>query len=75
MDFSTRIGFNLPSEQNARLTIFNIAGQIVYQKDIGGQIGYNEIVIEKSELNATGVLQYRLDTRDNSATKRMVVIE
>ena len=72
---ATKIGFNLPGAQSARLTIINMSGQILFQKNMDGHIGYNEITIDKSELNASGVLQYRLDTQDNSATKRMVVTE
>ena len=72
---STRIGFNLPDEQTAKLTIFNIAGQVMLVKNINGTAGYNEINISKSELNASGVFHYRLDTREKTATKKMVIIE
>ena len=74
-DNSTSIVFLLPREQTARLTIVNMAGQVVYRKIIDGQTGYNEVIITKSELHASGIFQYRLDTQDNSATKRMVVTE
>jgi len=35
----------------------------------------NTVKVQKSELNATGVLYYQLDAADHTATKRMVVIE
>ena len=74
-DNSTSIVFLLPREQTARLMIVDMAGQVVFKKSINGQIGYNEVIITKSELRASGIFQYRLNTQDNSATKRMVVTE
>jgi hypothetical protein len=37
--------------------------------------GYNEININKSDLNASGVMYYRLETPEHTATKKMIIIE
>ena len=37
--------------------------------------GYNEITLRKSDLGTTGVLYYQLESGDNTATKKMVIIE
>ncbi len=74
-DNLTTIGFDLPSDENAQLTFVNLAGQIVFVKKINGTIGYNEVSINKSELKTSGILFYRLDTKDNSSTKRMIIID
>ena len=72
---STKIGFSLPSDQNARLSVIAVDGKVIMMKNISGKAGYNELSISKSELNASGVFHYRLDTQDNSATKKMIIIE
>jgi hypothetical protein len=75
-DNQTKIAFQLPEDSEVKLTIYNAAGQVL--KTIGsrymGQKGYNEIRLTKAELNASGVLFYRLDTPTHSATKKMIIL-
>ncbi len=75
VDNSTNIEFNLPNEESVNLKVFNISGQVLVSKNIEGKSGYNDVNITKSELNASGVLFYRLQSSDNTATKKMVVLE
>jgi hypothetical protein len=70
----TSIGFNMPKEGAAKLTIYSVEGKVVMTKNIAAKAGVNQISINKSELSA-GVLYYRLETADFSATKKMIVIE
>jgi len=37
--------------------------------------GYNTITVNSKELPALGVMYYRLDASEYSATKKMVIIE
>ena len=69
------IGFVLPEASNATMTIFDATGRTL--KVIKGDYakGYNEIVVEKGEINAVGILSYRLTTSSHSATKQMIVTE
>ena len=72
---TTMIGFELPENQTATLTIMDVKGQVL--KVIEGEFnkGYNEVSLDKVGLKATGVLQYRLETSSDSATRTMILIE
>ena len=71
----TVIGFVLPEASNATLTIFDATGRTL--KVVKGDFakGYNEVVVEKSELNTVGILSYRLTSDKFSATKQMIIAE
>jgi hypothetical protein len=81
----TVIGFTLPETMEVTMTVFDITGKVV--KEVEGEYpaGYNEIRLKQKELQATGMLHYRLDARfcgdtDRqagafSATKKMLLIE
>jgi hypothetical protein len=69
----TTIGFNLPQASTATLTITDATGKTLRVIEGDYKAGYNEITVES--LRTSGVLQYRLDTPTNSATKKMVVTE
>ena len=72
---STVIGFVLPESTAATLTIYDVTGKVL--KFIEGDYakGYNEVSVLKSQLNATGVLYYQLDSEIFTATRKMVVID
>jgi len=72
---STLIGFNLPEATQATLRVFDVSGKTL--KVINGDFarGYNEVSINRNELQATGVLYYQLDTDTDSATKKMILID
>jgi hypothetical protein len=70
----TSIGFNMPKDGAAKLTIYSVEGKVVMTKNIDAKAGVNQVTINKSELTS-GVLYYRLETADFSATKKMIVIE
>lgn len=72
---TTSIGFYLPVSQDARLTIFDIAGKVILEIDGEYSIGYNEVVLDAAKLNTSGVLYYQLNTEGFSATRKMIVIE
>jgi hypothetical protein len=73
---ATTIGFYLPEATSATLTISDVQGKVVkvipstsYAK------GYNQVTIKRSDLGATGVLYYRLDTGADSATRKMILVD
>jgi len=72
---TTDIGFVLPTEQQVSLTVYDVTGQAMIQKSGVYQRGYNTITLDVSEINASGVLYYQLDTEGNSASKKMIVIK
>jgi hypothetical protein len=71
---TTTIPFNLPTESDVRLTIYDAQGRILKTINNHFQAGYNEIPLNRADLNATGILHYRLDTPLYSATKKMFVV-
>jgi hypothetical protein len=71
----TTIGFNMPKEGAAKLTIYTVDGKVVMTKTIDAKAGLNNLSINKSDINANGVLYYRLETADQSATKKMIIVE
>ena len=71
----TTVGFNLPTAGDATLIIMDAAGRTLKTWTNGFAKGYNEFNINKSELDATGVLYYQLSTATNTATKKMIIIE
>lgn len=71
----TTIGFNLPKDGQARLTITAVDGKVVKVLNGTYKAGYNTVTVNKSDLNTSGVFYYRLETADHSASKKMVIIE
>ncbi|MBK8554543.1 MAG: T9SS type A sorting domain-containing protein [Lewinellaceae bacterium] len=71
---STNINFNLPEASEATLTITNAEGRVV--KVVKGEFakGLNSITLNRADLQA-GILFYQLDTKNNSAVKKMIVVE
>ena len=72
---TTQIGFELPVAGSATLTIFDVTGKTVSVLTETYNAGYNEITLRKSDLGTTGVLYYQLESGDNTATQKMVIIE
>ncbi|TAK30601.1 MAG: T9SS type A sorting domain-containing protein, partial [Saprospiraceae bacterium] len=73
---STTIGFYLPEATSATLTISDVQGKVVRVIE-GNEFakGYNQIDLKRSELGATGVLYYRLETATDSATRKMILVD
>jgi hypothetical protein len=71
----TSIGFNMPKDGAAKLTVYNVEGKVVLNRNIDAKAGLNNVTINKSELSVSGVLYYRLETSEFSATKKMIIIE
>jgi hypothetical protein len=74
MSSTTEIGFSLPKDAFAKLTILDITGKIVYQVEGNFQKGINTIKLEKSNIGSSGVLMYRLEAEGQSAIKKMIVL-
>ncbi len=74
-DGTTTISFNMPTRQNARIVISDLSGRIIKTIEAEYAKGYNEININKAEIGTSGVLYYRLETANETLTKKMIVIE
>jgi hypothetical protein len=72
---STKIGFILPKKADVKLTISDLSGRILKVVEQAGESGYNEVTLDRNELNATGVLYYQLETPTHNATKKMIILD
>ncbi|MAT55904.1 MAG: hypothetical protein CMN32_15635 [Saprospirales bacterium] len=70
----TSIGFNLPSDERVKLTIYDLAGNVLKTMEQDYSKGYHEVRILKDELPTTGVLIYKLETNGFTDTKKMVLL-
>ena len=70
----TTIGFVLPADGDATIKILDVTGKVlkVYQNEYAK--GYNQLSVAKKDLPSAGVMYYQLETKDFSATKKMVLI-
>jgi hypothetical protein len=71
----TVIGFTLPKETKATLSIRDVKGALIYKVEGSYTKGSNQVTLKKSQLGASGVLYYTLETTDFTATKKMVILE
>lgn len=71
----TNIGYEVPAAGTVTLTIFDVTGKVILTKEQLAAKGYNTISVSTKELISTGVLYYRLDADDYTATKKMIIIE
>jgi hypothetical protein len=74
-DGVTTIGFDLPVASDVTLSIFDVTGKVLLVKDQSAVKGYNTIQVSTKEIPSVGVLYYRLDANEYTATKKMIIIE
>lgn len=70
---ATTIGFHLPTNQLAALYFYDSQGRHIHTVNDGFQLGYNEVIVRKDELNTTGLVYYFLVQGDFTKTMKMVV--
>ncbi len=69
---NTSISFNLPERASVTLSFFDITGKVINEWTKEYNTGMNTVEITPSELNAKGVIYYRIDTGSHTATKKMI---
>ena len=67
----TSIGFNLPAAATATLTVYDESGRTIFTQKGDFAKGYNSIPLDKTVLNTSGLLYYKLQTATNVATRKM----
>ncbi len=72
---TTEIGFVMPETADATMTVYDVTGKVITVINGNYTKGYNTIELSKSDLGASGVLYYQLDSGDFTATKKMIIIE
>jgi len=71
----TLIGFTLPEAGAATLKVLDVQGKVLLEQKGDYVKGANQISINSRSLNATGVLYYQLESADQVATRKMIVID
>jgi hypothetical protein len=69
----TSVGFNLPEDGQATLTIYDVSGKVLNVYSGNFLKGYNRIRIQSNDLRSSGVLYYRLESLNGVATKKMIL--
>ncbi|MCB0688164.1 MAG: T9SS type A sorting domain-containing protein, partial [Saprospiraceae bacterium] len=70
----TKIGFTVPKSGPATLSIFDVTGKLVKVIDGVANKGHNEWRLEEFDLPSGGVLYYKLETGQNAAVRKMILI-
>lgn len=69
----TIIPFQLERPGRARLSIYDVAGKLVYSHENHFEAGYHELGVSHSDLPATGIFYYSLESNEKKATRKMVL--
>ena len=73
---ATLIGFNLPEDATATVTINDASGRVLTIIKGDYAAGYNSINVTKQMIQgATGVLSYTVTSGEFTATKQMIVVD
>ena len=72
---STTVGFFLPQTGKASLTIFDVSGKEIKNFEGDYNKGYNEVDVNASDLVSGNIYYYQLKTENNTATKKMVLLQ
>jgi hypothetical protein len=68
----TLIGFHLPQAGEATLSVYDETGRLLYQTTGDFAKGYNALAIDRAQVNTAGMLYYKLEMGELSATKKMI---
>ena len=71
----TVIGFHLPERTETTLTIFDISGRVLLTQENTYEAGSHQVLLDRAELGATGVVYYQLSTPVNTDTKKMIILK
>ena len=71
----TAIGFNLPEASSVTLKIYDLSGRVLKLVEGDFAKGYNEVKVNRSDLSGAGILYYQLETGNDTATKKMILVD
>ncbi len=74
-DGKTTIGFELPEDMDASISVYNMSGKLLKVAFVSGQKGYNEVVFKAADFGAESVLYYQLNAGSFISTKKMVIMK
>ena len=71
---STQIRFFLAQDEQVQLSLYNVAGKLIYDTSGAFTRGINSIEISRSLISESGVIYYRVEAGDYTETRRMLII-
>lgn len=74
-DAETTIRFRVGEATDAQLSIYDVTGKVIYLNQFSAAKGMNAMKIHKTDLPGAGIYYYQLDAVNQTATKRMVIME
>ena len=72
---NTKIAFSLPAASKVNIVVTDILGEIVNSFDLDANKGYNELIINASDLKAAGVYNYEINSIYGQVSKKMILID
>ncbi len=72
---STVISFNLPEAGIATLSVYDVTGKVIKMNTAQYAKGFNQVQIMRDELSVGGMLYYQLETANNTATRKMIIVD
>jgi hypothetical protein len=57
------------------LTIYDVTGKVHRIYNVKGQKGLNTVSVNHNDLSTSGMFYYQLDAANQTATKRMIILE
>jgi hypothetical protein len=61
--------------EKATLRIFDLNGKLIHSRDIMLEVGENEFIVNKSDLNAAGIYGYEIESNFQYRTNRMIIVD
>lgn len=71
---TTTIAFDLVRDAAVSILVYDINGKVVLREDYQLKKGRNEHLFKSTELGGVGIYYYQIITSDQSATKKMILI-
>jgi hypothetical protein len=71
----TVVGFVLPTRADYSMLFYDVNGKELLVIEEEGKKGYNQVQLSSGDIKAQGVIYYKLESGEYSASKKMVVIK
>ncbi len=71
----TQVAFQLPETDEVYWRVMDTAGRVLLQGRQFMEAGYQELLFREEQLDASGLLFYRISTRNYSGTGKMVLLK
>lgn len=71
----TVIPFEIVQTERVELIVFDVSGKVLLKKTGDFNEGYNEWHLNRSEINGSGVIYYKIASESGTATRKMLLID